>query len=450
MSDQQSTFKFLISREGRGILIGTIVVVGIVSLIGVFTFNSLFGSNDPRPNRPAAGENAPRAGTTEIKPSSAEIRPNVTSEGLGTEARGLLDNYNDQAGELGVMPVPTPENVELVKVAPQVETDNVEMPLNIDGARNSSGQYPSEFDAQSQRQALQDERERAKAAEQARREYQRSRLDAASELLAVYSVPPSDASFAITALDSSAQSGQSASEPARVSRTGDGGTQFVGSSSSGVDKGQCKVPLIKGGEFRYAQTDIALNTDFEGPVRMTFLDGPIAGYIGMGEFELNELGAKMKLRITTLFDPSGQRYQVSGYVLDPETTLWAMASNVDRHIIYRYGGFGLGTILSSFAILADNRATESEIITPEGGQSKVTRDPDGKQVVWTLLGGFGRLFETAFKDNLNRPATVTLDPQQEAAVLFEDTVCELDTQVTRDRKAAAERIQSGFSDPVRG
>lgn len=50
--------------------------------------------------------------------------------------------------------------------------------------------------------------------------------------------------------------------------------------------------LIKGGEFRYAQTDIALNTDFEGPVRMTFLDGPIAGYIGMGEFELNELGAK--------------------------------------------------------------------------------------------------------------------------------------------------------------
>ncbi|MFB2350905.1 hypothetical protein, partial [Priestia megaterium] len=106
------------------------------------------------------------------------------------------------------------------------------------------------------------------------------------------------------------------------------------------------------------------------------------------------------------------------------------------------------TILSAFSELADNRATQSEITTPEGAQSTVYRDPDGKQVTWTVLGEFSRLFEEAFRDNINRPITVTLDPEEEAGVLFENTVCELNTEITQRRNEAEQRRAQGFMDPL--
>jgi len=126
-----------------------------------------------------------------------------------------------------------------------------------------------------------------------------------------------------------------------------------------------------------------------------------------------------------------------------------MASDVDRHIIYRYGGFGLGTILSAFSILAENRAQESQIVTPDGTVATSNREPDTKQVVWTMLGEFGRLFEESFRDNINRPITVTLDPGEEAGVLFENTVCEIDSQITRDRRDLEKRAALGLADPLR-
>lgn len=451
MSDEQSTVKFLLSKEGRGILVGTIILVAVVGVVGVFTYNSLFGSDDPRQDsNPQRDGATARAGETRIKASSSDIRTNSTSQNLNTEARGALDQYNDQADEFGLMPIPTPDNVSLVPVVPSSSTGGERTPAAGSAPSNIATDGERSRSAAQQRSTLtpdeiKAERERMRASESVLVEHRSARLEAAYAVLATYQEPPASASFAFSSVKDASQ--KDTGDLDRVSRNDDGTAGFI-KGSSGRSGNECSVPLIKGGQIRYAQTDIALNTDFQGPVRMTFLDGKIAGYTGMGSFELNELGAKMKLKINTLFDPDGQQYSVSGYVLDPNTTLWAMASDVDRHIIYRYGGFGLGTILSSFAILADNRAKQSEIITPEGAQSTTYRDPDGKQVTWTVLGEFSRLFEEAFKDNLNRPITVTLEPNEEAGVLFENTVCELDTKITRDRKEAELKAQAGFSDPI--
>lgn len=442
MSDDQSTAKFLLSKEGRGILIGTIVLLIAAIAIGIYTYGALFGNTEPE--RPAASQDAPRAGETQIRAQAQDISTNVTSDNLSNEARNVLDQYNDQAEEMGVMPVPTPANVAMVPVMPNLPAAEEVTPESPALPTNDTAQGRQSQNANPRNRQM-GTPEQVRAAEQTLVEYRRARLDAASQLLAVYEQPPVNASM--TFAPASDRNGDSeAPKAAGFTRNEDGSTRFE--AGDGASGGTCESPLIRGGEIRYAQTDIALNTDFQGPVRMTFLDGKIAGYVGLGSFELNELGAMMKLKIDTIFDPDGQRYQVSGYVLDPDTTLWAMRSDVDYHIIYRYGGFGLGTILSAFSTLADNRAQESEIITPDGTQSTVYRDPDGKQVTWTVLGEFSRLFEEAFRDNLNRPITVTLDPQEETGVLFEDTVCELNTEITKNRKAAELRAEMGFTDPV--
>lgn len=463
---EQSTKDFLFSREGRPILIGSAIAIALFGAIGYYSYSALYPSEpdsqamteEQRQARQAA------AGSSQVRATRESSGPtNLTSDGLTPEQREALRLYNEQASAEGRLGQPTPDDVVLIPVdtdsgedEQQEETPQqaqADQQPNLPGNQNAqpgNPNLPQMTEQERRAHARETQRQReARAAAMMREitEYRNRRMAAANEVINLYAAPPG---LAGVAFGGSEGGNDKLPRAASIQRDANGQGQLDrGEGTAGaMTAGQCEVPLIKGGEIRYAQTDIALNTDFRGPVRMTFLDGNLRGYIGMGSFELNELGAKMLLRIDRLFDPDGQEYSVSGYVLDPETTLWAMSSDVNRHIIYRYGGFGLGTILSAFSKLADNRATQSEITTPEGAQSTVYRDPDGKQVTWTVLGEFSRLFEEAFRDNINRPITVTLDPEEEAGVLFENTVCELNTEITQRRNEAEQRRAQGFMDPL--
>ncbi|ABM21044.1 MULTISPECIES: DotG/IcmE/VirB10 family protein [Marinobacter] len=338
----------------------------------------------------------------------------------------------------------TPERGQIVGYTQEGEPIYAAVQGNGAPGADSEQALLASMTPQERREYLKKKEEQSRLIVAEHEEYRNRRFAAAVELINFESTPASSAGLAFTRV---AANESGTPDPLRIQRNQDGTAGVVKGESAG-SSGQCEIPLVKGGEIRYAQTDIALNTDFQGPVRMTFLEGNLRGYIGMGTFELNELGAKMKLTIDTLFDPDGQSYAVNGYVLDPNTTLWAMASNVDYHIIYRYGGFGLGTILSAFQTLAENRAQISETVTPDGTRSTQNREPDGKQVTWTVLGEFGALFEETFRDNINRPITVTLDPNEEAGVLFEDTVCELNTDISKKRRAQEKREAQGYGDPI--
>lgn len=444
---EQTVKQFLFSKEGRGVLIGSAAAIAFFAGIGYYSYSALFPSNEP-PQREVTQETRDAAGNTAIRTPNSNVAPDRTSQDLTPQGRQALSEFNLQQEAEGRMTAPTPDDVETVDVStPETEQPTTERERNT--TQNRAVQREEDrMRAQQQRDRLAAEEERLQIRSAIAQDYRQRRFAAANEIIGLYSEPAGMAGMAMAG--SGTNSGLSA--PAVVSVDNNGRSAFResdGTGSTGRSRsGQCESPLLKGGEIRYAQTDIALNTDFEGPIRMTFLDGNIAGFVGLGSFELNELGAKMKLRIDRLFDPDGQSYSVSGYVLDPETTLWAMASDVDYHIIYRYGGFGLGTILSAFGTLAENRAQQSQIVTPDGTVATTNRDPDSKQVTWTLLGEFSRLFEESFRDNINRPITVTLDPNEEAGVLFEDTVCELDNEITRERREAERRQASGLADPL--
>lgn len=444
---EQSTKDFLISRQGRPILIGAIIAIAIFGGIGYYSYSKLFPDTSPR-EREITAEQRAGAGDTRIKTSARDISPNLTSPNLSNEGRSALTEFNRKADEEGRMSPPTPDDVLEIEVETTEPVPQVAAPRRITAQEREVDRDLRRRKSELERERLEVEAERRATKLAIAQDYRQRRLASANDLIGLYSEP---ASVNGMALNGASGGGSGLKKPAVVTAGANGSTftnEGAGGTGSGSASGMCESPLIKGGEIRYAQSDIALNTDFKGPVRMTFLDGNLQGFIGMGSFELNELGAKMKLRIDRLFDQDGQSYSVSGYVLDPETTLWAMASDVDRHIIYRYGGYGLGTIMSAFAILADNRSQQSQIISPQGAVATQTRDPDGKQVTWTMAGEFSRLFEESFRDNINRPITVTLDPEEEAGVLFEDTVCEVQTDITKKRRDRERRASEGLIDPL--
>ena len=485
---EQSTKDFLLSREGRPVLIGVIAMLTIFPLIGVYTYQKLYPSTEPE-HREVTSQQRNAAGQSDVEAQETSgIRPDLTSENLAPEARAALEEFNQAASAEGRMGQPTPDDVVLIDVdetptereAPASATGlrgeqeqangRTIIGYTRDGApiyRSTSGQgriigytnsgdpiYAAGSGPASASGSPRERRERQRSSQEytqaliaEHEEYRQRRFAAAVELVNYESSAPSITGMSFARANGN---GSGAPDPMRIQTNEDGTADVVrGESNGDTSGGACEVPLVRGGEIRYAKTDIALNTDYQGPVRLTFLEGNLRGYIGMGSFELNELGAKMKLKIDTLFDPDGQTYSVSGYVLDPDTTLWAMSSDVDYHIIYRYGGFGLGSVLSAFQVLAENRATVSETVTPDGTISTQNRDPDGKQVTWTVLGEFGEMLEESLRDNINRPITVMLDPGEEAGVLFEDSVCELNTEITQNRRAQEQREAMGFGDPLR-
>jgi hypothetical protein len=443
--------QFLKSKEGRGTLVTVIVVLVLVLVVGWYIWGSIFGGSGD--GQPTAQDLAGGGSSTVNTRSEREITADLTSQNMTEEAKGIAREFNDQtATDDRLHPVPTVDDIQKVDVAgvPKEGSESEPgQPKGIPPLRDfptPSGVPTENSTTQRQRQVSSQGRDMQRARERAAEELRRQRREAAMNMVRVYESASASGSMSFK---STSQDGEGESL-ARVERNADGSTQFrragEGDSQSGAN--QCEYPVVKGGDIRYAINSIALNTDFKGPVKVEFLEGNLKGWIGMGSFELNEFGAKMKVMVDRLIDPTGKSHEATGYVLDPETTLWATASDVDYHIIYRYGGYGLGTVLEGFTALAEARATRSERVGVNGDVQTEYREPDGKQVTWTLLGAFSDLWTEAFRDNFNRPITVTLDPSAELGVLFEDSVCISKSDAAYQLVEIEQIRRAGFSDPV--
>lgn len=442
---EQSVKEFLLSKEGRSVLIGSIVVIIVFTVMMFWVYGKVFGSEGEERTR---AEDLASEGQGRTRAQTRELQGDPTSQNLTEEAQGVVREYNMAAAtDERLHPIPTFADVEEIPVLPvDPEAQEQEAPVAEEDTGPPTFEYePPALPSNSQQPQAQ-QRNVGLTQEQVERiqEYQQRRMDAARSLVELYNPPPSNGSVSFSRPDRESSSEDTPTQGAQVRPEPPAQTaQAQQYPSQGL---QCETPLVKAGEIRYANNDIALNTDFKGPLKMTFLDGKLRGWQGMGTFELNEFGARMKAQINTLISPQGNQVDANGYVLDPETTLWAVASDVDRHIIYRYGGFGLGTILSAFSEIADAREKESEVIRGDGTSSTQYREPDGKQITFRVLGEFSRLWEEAFRDNINRPITVTLDPNTQVGILFEDTICE-PQGATRQRQLERARA-GGRSDPV--
>jgi len=447
---EQSTKDFLLSKEGRRVLIGFVVIVVVVGAGIFWVYSKVFG--EPEVQKPTAASVASK-GAGSAKATSRGIAGDPTSRNLTPEAQETARDYNILASQNeNLHPVPTFEDVEEVPVLP---TDNNPEQRPVENANKDDGptfEYqPPALPSDEKEEPSRTNKPRLTEAELKKlEEYRQIRREAARSTVELYREPPANGSMAFSSNDDKGKSEASNGDsrpPSVIAGTDEAGVSQVkldpGASGSAQ---QCSTPLVKAGEIRYANNDIALSTDFRGPLRMTFLDGRLSGWQGMGTFELNEFGARMKAKVTKLIAPSGKTVSANGYVLDPNTTLWAVRSDVDRHIIYRYGGFGLGTILSAFSEIADARQKQSEVIRGDGTTVTQYREPDAEQITYRVLGEFSRLWEEAFMDNMDRPITVTLDPNTQVGVLFENTVCA--PTGMGSNKTVSDWRDTGRSDPV--
>lgn len=405
MSDNsnQTTWQFLISKEGRPILIGTLCMIAVTVLIGVWVYNALFKVDIPERRDPFKGA---QVGSSQVDAKNLPSnRADLTSEGLTPEAEAVANRYNEKASaDPNMHPIPTKADVIYIPDG---------LPTERSDQRASEGQTVSGLPQETTRQNI---RQQNEALERERQAYEQQRIRYFASILTESSTPSRIAKIQLA--EASTASSARARDTAMHVGVKDGLPVVIDETKANQNM------LVKASDIVFGVSDIALNSDFKGPVRVTFLQGKLDGWTGLGSFETSQEGLKLKLKITTVVSPTGKTYQTEAYVLDPQTTLWAMATNVDRHLIYRYGGWGLHKVFSTFGKVAEQSAVATSSVNSDGGSQTTYRELDDRQLLFTLGGEIGDLLADIFKDNLSRQPTIEVAPNEQLGVMFMSTLYE--------------------------
>ena len=167
-----------------------------------------------------------------------------------------------------------------------------------------------------------------------------------------------------------------------------------------------------------ATADLALNSDVGGPVSLTIRNGRLRGAQLLGKFERKEEWLRMDLnKLVT----SSETVGVEAIGLDMNTTLNAVEGKVDRHIMYRYGWWGVGSVLAAIGKAAESNADKTVFATEgvivENMKSETSRETK------IALGSLGQDIGDVMQDRINRPITVSVKVGDEIGVFFLDDVC---------------------------
>lgn len=122
----------------------------------------------------------------------------------------------------------------------------------------------------------------------------------------------------------------------RVSQTLEAGAR---STSVVSPVGSQEHPLLPAGRLVYGVFETRLQSNVPGPVLGTLVQGELNGWKVLGAFEKIESSDLLMIRMTQAIDKNGVAHAINGVVVSPETTLPAMATDVDYHAFSRTVSF---------------------------------------------------------------------------------------------------------------
>jgi len=133
----------------------------------------------------------------------------------------------------------------------------------------------------------------------------------------------------------------------------------------------------------------------------------------------------LRLELNTLVLLNGTEIPISAIVLDKETTYAAIASDVDYHTIYRYGWWGVGTLIKTVGAVAKIKATSVNVTENSDGTSSTTTTVNPKttsELYGLALAELGVDIGDQFANRLTKKPTITVRVNESMGVWFAKTV----------------------------
>jgi intracellular multiplication protein IcmE len=134
-------------------------------------------------------------------------------------------------------------------------------------------------------------------------------------------------------------------------------------AATGTSAGSGGEVILRPGDILYAETITSVNSDAPTQVLAEITTGEFKGARLVGTFAKPESADGLVVEFSAMTLESGETIAMSGYAVDGRTAETAVASDVDRRYVKRYGPVFGATFLSAFAGAA---AAPSQTMSSDG------------------------------------------------------------------------------------
>ena len=178
-----------------------------------------------------------------------------------------------------------------------------------------------------------------------------------------------------------------------------------------------EVVLVPAGSVLYAETLTSTNSDLTGsPVLVELTTGEFRGARLIGGFEVNQASDSMVIQFSTMTLPDGRTLEISAYAVDGFTAEAAVASDVERRYMKRYGPILAAAFITSYA---EAMAEPAQTIAIVDGEATVVTEPrDMEQSLFAGVGAAAQAIGSDLVQSAPRGPKVILRDGYPLAVMF--------------------------------
>ncbi|MGB4101410.1 MAG: hypothetical protein WBK91_05840 [Alphaproteobacteria bacterium] len=179
-------------------------------------------------------------------------------------------------------------------------------------------------------------------------------------------------------------------------------------------------PVVIAGTVSYAQLLTTANSDAEAPILAQILSGPLSGARAIGGFKTEYDFLVMKFTLATL---KNKEYRINAIAIDPETTLPALATEVDHRYFTRVILPAAASFVGELGRTLGQKPVNSSITT--GGVVITEQARSGiKDGLYAGMGAAGESISNFFKSEANRTKVmVEVASGTPIGLMFVESVC---------------------------
>ncbi|MDH5722442.1 MAG: hypothetical protein OEY94_03855 [Alphaproteobacteria bacterium] len=210
-------------------------------------------------------------------------------------------------------------------------------------------------------------------------------------------------------------------------RTGPGAGPTPNGNGGGAFQEETEETIIiPTGTIEYAQMLLEANSDIEGPVMALLLTGPLKGSRMMGSFTVQEDKYLVVNFTTAVVD--GKDVPISAIMLDPDTTLAGMATDVNNHYFKRIVLPAASAFIGGMAGAIAETGRTSVIVSGDNVVES-TGEPDNDQEVATGIEEAADEITEIIDDIADVEPTVIIRAGTPMGVLFTSPVIDEESDI---------------------
>ncbi len=173
--------------------------------------------------------------------------------------------------------------------------------------------------------------------------------------------------------------------------------------------------IIKAGTVMYGVVDTAINSDENSPILASIVSGPLKGGKLVGKFVT--VGEKVRVDFDLLNSPQfASSVPLKAVAIDSETARTALASEVDRHNLLRYGTLFASSFLSGLAQAISSSGQQSS--SGAGGLVVTNATLTTGEKFAVALGRVGTEYASVLGNTFTTPPTITVEAGTSIGILF--------------------------------